>query len=301
MRKDLFMSILLMMGLSIACVDQGEKRNKDNEKEGKSELKAKAEAPAKEHLDKAYYPIPSPEQMFGFINDNGVEYSKALINSVDNAEKYVEPAQKALNFGVYTADLAYAAAYEDIGSTIDLYKTVRMIGGELNINEMMSEKMMNKVQQNLQDKDSLSIIAGRSYYQAVDYLEQNGQQGKLALMSLGGWIESLYITINAMDGYVEGSETIQRIADQKITFGNLYTYLRKNENKTGVKEAIKAVQPIRSVFASLVEKKVAKKSKSTSGKMVLGGESKITMTEAQFKELKNTINSYRSKITGESI
>lgn len=283
----------------ISCEEPSNTQIDKKEDARNLDLKEEAKAPAKEHLKKAYYPIPSPEQMFGFINDAGVAYSKSLTNPVKNVSQYVSPTEKALNFGVYTADLAYAAAYQDIESTIELYKIVRQIGADLNIDEMMTEEMMTKVQANLEQKDSLTIIAGRSYYQAVEFLERNEMQGKLALMSLGGWVESLYLTINAMGNFQEDSETTQRIADQKITFGNLYTYLKKNESEPGVKNAIEDIQQIRSVFGSLIEVKVVQTDSSNKKKMVLGGNKRIKITEAQFAKLKKELNTYRSKITSE--
>lgn len=268
-----------------------------NQNREEDSLKSLALEPAREHKEKAYYPIPSPEQMFGFINDAGVIYNQQLILDVSLAEKYNDPKRKALNFGVYTADLAYAAAYQDIEATIDLYKVVKRMGADLNIEDMMSESMLEKVQANLQNADSLAVIAGRAYYESVDYLERNGQQGKLALMSLGGWIESLYITLNTIDKFDPSSETAQRIADQKITFGNLYTFLKKNEDKIGVSAALENIQSIRSVFGSLKEEKSASASKTKDGKMVLSSGKKITITENQYNELKAAINAYRATIT----
>lgn len=283
------------MAFVFSCAEGPSEAEKEARK--KKELEAEAQEPMKEHKESVYYPIPSPEQMFGFISDNGITYSKDLMNSPANYESYTSPNKKALNFGVYTADLAYCAAYEDINLTLDLYKVVKTMGAELNIEEMMDEEMMAKMQSNLQNKDSLAIIAGQSYYQAVEFLENNDQEGKLALMSLGGWVESIYITVNAIEKFDPKSETAQRIADQKITFGNLYVYLKKNENEIGVKEEIESVQKIRSVFASLREKKLAKSSqKESGGRLILGGGSKITINESQFAALKKAVSEYRNNI-----
>jgi hypothetical protein len=286
----------LIIGL-FACTEE-QKKEEDTSQE---ELKKEAEAPMREAKQRAYYPIPSPEQMFGFINDAGIAYSKDLVNDPDKFDKYTDPRRQALNFGVYTADLAYAAAYQDIESAIDLYKVVKRMSSDLNIEEMMSEEMLAQVQQNLQDPDSLAVIAGRSYYDAVDYLEENGQQGKLALMSLGGWVESLYITMNSLKKFDPESATVRRIADQKITFGNLYTFLRKNEEESGVSDALENIQEIRAVFGSLKEERKARAGlNKENGKLVLGGGSTITMNESQFNQLKTAITHYRNKITSVS-
>lgn len=295
MKKSIFS--IFVLALLFACAE--EKRNREADKGNKEEEKEKAIAPIEEHKQRAYYPIPSPEQMFGFINDIGLEYSGDLVNTTESIGNYTNPTEKALNFGVYTADLAYAAAYQDIESTIQLYKAVKRLGAELNIAEMMSDEMLQQVQLNLENPDSLASIASNSYYQAVEYLEGNQQEGKLALMSLGGWIESLHITMNTVEEFDQSSPAVSRIAAQKITFGNLYTYLKKNEDEMGVAEEIEAIQAIRGVFASMEEGRSAKATKGSNGKLVFGKGKKIMMSENQFTELKTAIEAYRSRMIGE--
>ncbi len=293
MKQATYLILMLFALLLWNCADGPDRQ----EERKRAALEKEAQEPMEEKKESVYYPIPSPEQMFGFISDNGVSYSKNLMNPHENYQSYVDPGKKALNFGVYTADLAYSASYQDIETTLDLYKVVKLMGADLNIEDMMTEDMMNNMQSHLQDKDSLAIIAGQSYYQAVEYLESNGQKGKLALMSLGGWVESLYITVNAISDFDPESETAQRLADQKITFGNLYVYLRKNEEEVGVKQEIKDIQGIRSVFASLKESRKGRSTeKAKGGKLILGGGSRITISENQFDALKKAINEYRTNL-----
>ncbi|MBL4710573.1 MAG: hypothetical protein JKY48_19265 [Flavobacteriales bacterium] len=294
MKKIIFS--LFVMAVVVSCSDENQNRKNKTEE---SAIEKEAAAPIEEHNQRAFYPIPSPEQMFGFINDNGLTYSKDLMNDIGRADQYITPSEKALNFGVYTADLAYAAAYQDIESTISLYRVVKRIGAELHISEIMTEEMMQQVQTNMETPDSLALIAGDSYYRAVEFLERNGQEGKLALMSLGGWIESLHITLNTIEEFDPSSPTATRIAAQKIPFGNLYTYLKKNEAEIGVKEEIEAIQKVRSVFASLEEQSSAKTTKNKGTKLVFGKGRIILMSVVQFKALKSAVEEYRTRIIGE--
>jgi hypothetical protein len=296
MRKAATIACVLATGLFVHC-SEAQKERKETTPES-SDLKAEVKSVIEQQYEQVYYPIPSPEQMFSFINDNGIDYTRELMNSTGQVAQYTAPGKKALNFGVYTADLAYAAAYQDINSTVSLYKVVKQLGADLDIDGMMSEKMMEQMQSNLQNPDSLVVIAGQSYYEAVDFLEQNGQEGKLALMSLGGWIESLYITLNAVNTFEEGSPTANRIADQKITFGNIYAYLKKNESEVGVSEALESIKEIRSVFASLKESRTGKITRNNeSGRLVLGGGNTIGISKEQFERLKEAVNNYRAQIT----
>lgn len=284
-----------MVAFILACADQNQDKKS---KTGEGTMENEAAAPIKEHQKKAFYPIPSPEQMFGFISDNEVPYSKKLMNSIEAAETYIQPSEKALGLGVYTADLAYAAAYQDVESTVIIYKVVKKLSNELDITNMMTEETMQKVQANMENPDSLTLIAGNAYYEAVEYLQENGQEGKLALMSLGGWIESMYITLNAIKEFDPASPEAERIASQKITFGNLYAYLKKNSTAVGVMDEIDEIQEIRSVFASLEETKSAKKTRNKGGKLVFGKGGSIKISAAQFETLKSAVIEYRSRVVG---
>lgn len=254
-----------------------------------------------EKQNNSYYAMPSPEQMFTFINDNGIAFNKSLVLDAALADNYNDPVRKAIVFGIYTADLAYTAAYEDVEGSLKLYKTVRELSQELEIEELMSEEMMQNIQANLEKPDSLTLIASESYYKAVQHLEDNGQEGKLALMTLGGWIESVYITLNSMENVDLGSETAQRIAAQKITFENLYSYLEMNNDKLGIQEEIAKLEQIRTVLNSLQQKSAVKSEKKSDGKLVFGKGKKIELTKEQFSELKSAVEAYRVQAIAQNI
>lgn len=285
--KNLYIPFLCLMLLG--CAEQ--------KPETINPLEEKAVEPIKEHTKKAYYPIPSPEQMLGFINDQEFLYNQDFLNPIENSSKYNDPLALALNFGVYSADLAYSASHQDIDKTLELYKVVRQLSKQLEIADMITEDEIQIMMSNLENNDSLLKIVSQTYYHAVDFLEENQQENKLALFSLGGWVESIYITLNSLESYESDPLSIQRIADQKITFGNLYTYLKKHEEDPSVAREINNIQDIRSVFASLEEIRTAKRTKQTGSNLVLGGGSRINITKEQFLSLKASINNYRNEIT----
>jgi len=288
--KKLILPFSLLLILS-ACNEQ-DQRKATIEKEEDSHKEVLED----KYQKREYYPIPSPEQMFSFINDNGIAYNKSLVHDYKAADNYQHPIKKALVFGIYTADLAYTAAYQDVESTVNLYETVRKLSLELNVEELMTEDMMQKIQANMENPDSLTLIAADSYYRAIEYLESNGEEGKLSLMSLGAWIESIHIALGALKDIDLGSSTIQRIAAQKITFENLYTYLSINRDKLGVEAELNKLQRIKAVFDSLQKGSSAKSTTQKGEKLIFGQGNKIKMTMEQFLELKSAIEVYRSQL-----
>lgn len=286
-----------MTGLLFSCMEPSAEQDSE-QGEAQDSLEEKTVEPDLALNQKLSYPIPSPEQMFTFIKESGVRYSQELMQDMTLVDEINDPNKKALNFGVYIADLAYAAAYKDKEATTELYKLVKRMGADLSIEAMTTEGILEEVKANLQNADSLSVIASRAYYDAVEFLDKNDMHGKLALMSLGGWTESVYISLHAIEKFDPESDAIQRVADQKITFGNLYTFLRKHEDESGVKDALAKIQGIRSTYASLREERAVKRSEDDNGeKTVLSNGEETKISTAQFENLKSSISKLRYEIT----
>ena len=53
------------------------------------------------------YGVPTPNEFFTVIKLQGGELQGGLVNPLENQENYISQTDKALNFGVYSADLAY--------------------------------------------------------------------------------------------------------------------------------------------------------------------------------------------------
>ena len=271
------------IGLCIICLfllsacEEEAKRKVDSETT-QATVESDSKSNEAETKEKVKAPISSPEKMFDFIHGNEIEYSKDLMNDASLASLYVQPQEKALNLGIYTTDLTYAAVYQDIESSVDLYKVVKRLGAELDIAEMMTPEMVEKMQAYMENPDSLAVVAARAYYQAVEFLESNEQNGKLALMSVGGWIESLYITMKAIDEIEEGSPTAVQIAEEMVNFKNLYAYLEANPEELGVKSSLDDLAEIHNLFESMSQ-----------------AENK-SINQEQYAKLKKAIIDYRDQI-----
>jgi len=247
-----------------------------------------------------FYQIPSPEEMFTFIKDGNLTYSPKCLNSIDNLKKYVDDKTKELNFGVYCADLAYAAAFNRYQESLKGIETVRKISEDIGISSVFDDALNKRVQNIFENPDSLLNVTNTTYYKIVSYLEENERNRTLALISIGGWLESMYIITSLVDKYSDNNKTIQRIADQRLTFNNLLQYLKKHESDPYVKEALDKLSTIKLVYDSLQEVEIQSKSNPKVGKdvIVVGGKKKIIIKKDQFEKLKTSIADYRKTITG---
>ncbi len=246
-----------------------------------------------------YYLIPSPEGLFGFIREGNLKYSKEVLNSTGNIDKYINTRDKELNFGIYSADLAYVASFNKYQESVDYLNTVRTLSDDIDIAAVFDENLIGRIDNIIDNQDSLLRITSDSYLSIVRYLESSNRKKSLALIVTGGWIESIFVVSNMIDNYEQSESVIQLLADQKHVIENLMSYLDQNKYDSDIQRTINDLKPLSNVYANLKTKtfEKQKEQKPTSDKILTGGSSKIVMTKEQFIKLKKEISNLRNKIT----
>jgi hypothetical protein len=89
-----------------------------------------------------YYQIPSPDEMFGFIKTSGLAFNGELLNDIANYDSYTDPKMQALNFGVYSAELAYTAAFGEFDNTIKYFGTIQKLADQIGISSAFDKALI---------------------------------------------------------------------------------------------------------------------------------------------------------------
>lgn len=245
-----------------------------------------------------FYLIPSPEDLFAFTKDKNLQFVPGLVNPIENIDKYVDNRSKEINFGTYSADMAYSTAFGKYQESLKEFKIVRQLSDEIGIGNVFTQSLINRIDNVKEDRDSLKQISSDIYLDIQNFLDSKNRAKTMSLISTGGWLEFLYIIVNSVDKYEAENPTIQRIADQKIIFDNLMLRLEQQQSDPSIKSTIAELAPLKEAFAQLeVEKNNTTSSTNNSGAIKVGGGMKIKMTENNFKKIKETITSVRNNIT----
>jgi hypothetical protein len=247
-----------------------------------------------------FFQVPSPGEMLSFIKSVGkMDKSKLdILNPTQNINKYTDNKSKALNFGVYSTDLSYCSIFNHGAESIKYFKVVKQLGDQLGLSSTIQPETLARIEKNIDNTDSLSVITDDLYFMSFETLDQSKQGSTLALVVAGGWIESMYIAVNMVNKFDANHPVIQRIKDQKYTLENLIEFLKKHEpDNEDVKQVKADLENLMKTFDLLKEEKVTENTKNENGKKFIGGGVNLIIDEKKYNEIKNKIVTIRNNYT----
>jgi len=182
-------------------------------------------------MNGALFSIPSPYQVAMLVKKKNLEFNEELITPLEKAALYTNYFKKALSLGFYGADLAYLTMYDQTPKAVKYFSKIKVISQELDITSGFDKDIMERIDKNMGNKDSLMYIVSNSYRKADDFLKENDRQEIGALILAGGFIESLYM-ITQLTKEIEDKELFYRIGEQKRPLDNLIKILSPYYDKS---------------------------------------------------------------------
>lgn len=245
------------------------------------------------------YSVPTPNELFEIIKLQGGKQQMNLVNSLENSENYVDVKSKALNFGVYSADVAYLSCFGIGIDFLKYFKKIEELGEELGISGAFDQGVMERIENNEANADSLFTISNDTYYNSYMYLEENQKGVELSLIMAGGYIESLYIITNLVKTYSDSDPIVEKIGDQKVVMENLIDFITQYGDDASVAEVITDLKSLSEVFEKNMtfQESSSKVSNSEDGTLMISGGGAYIMTKDAFDKIKAKSAELRLKYT----
>ncbi len=250
-------------------------------------------------VPETFFQVPSPGEMLTFIKMVGGKNNKnvSFLNSPSNLASYSDAKSKALNFGIYSCDLSYCSIFEIGAEALKYFKAVKQLGDQIGVSTAIKPEMLKRLEGNLGNPDSLSVISDDIYMSSFETLEAGKQGNTMCLVVAGGWIESLYIA-TSLAKYEANSPIVERLADQKYTLENLTDFLKKYESDANAAAVLAQFTELKAEFDKIGEQENAvSETKGKSKKVVLGGGKSLVLSAEQYKVIVNKIASIRNSFT----
>ncbi len=250
-------------------------------------------------VKKIFYNVPSPIEMAKVLHESGALYKPEILLSYKVENKYVNVPKQALILGVYGSDLSYVRLFDQIQQSINYLSSIKKLTEELNIPEEQGSFAVSRLENNMDNRDSLLQIVSETYSSADSYLKENERGNTATLIVLGGWIEALFVSTNIVDfDNIKNKSVINRIAEQKYSLSNLIELIKSYPNDLELKEYLPLMNNLKTKF-DLVDIKYEKGDVFTDNDKKLttiNSKATVNIDKSSFEEIKKTISEIRKKI-----
>jgi hypothetical protein len=211
-------------------------------------------------IESNVYPLTTSAEVIKLLTDLEVGYRFGITNPVENSKKYFQNFAKALNMGVYGADLSYATLYNIQQEVINYLDAIRVLANELNMAQIYDESLYDKIKNNFDDRDVLVDILTEAFNSTYAYLSENDQQS-LALLVVGGaWVEGMHLTTNVSEAAYQVAGISRNLLEQKKSFELYIEITKPYESDPYLKDFLSKLEPIKLVYeglgTSLTEKNI---------------------------------------------
>ncbi len=213
------------------------------------------------------YPLPTSMEVVQMLQDIGISYIIGISNPIENVDKYMSSGSKAIALGVYGSDLSYASVYNMQQDVISYLDVIKKLASELYLQDVYNEKIIKRINNNLNNKDSLVNILTNVLFESYNKLNQNGK-GDIALMMVtGGWIEALYLTTHVSANSYDNYELVKIIADQKKSLDKLMDVLNERKGDASMDNLINTLQPLKKLYDEAGDSMTEKQLKAISAEV----------------------------------
>lgn len=188
--------------------------------------------------------IPARAEIIKLISEDKIEYDPDYLNKPDVASKYALENSRALNLGVYGADLSVTGAFDQTQESMLFLTCVNILAKNLGVSTAFDQRMMDRMEANKENRDSTLEIIAQSFRKADEYLKENDRPGTSALILCGAWIEGMYVSCMVAKR-INSTNTIKTILQQQESLKHLIIMTEAshlNADTQYVVEGLKTIQ-----------------------------------------------------------
>jgi D-arabinose 1-dehydrogenase-like Zn-dependent alcohol dehydrogenase len=251
MKKKLFTSsavcILVVITLLFACAPEKEDKEEGKEDIPISNEQKKAED-GKQKMKTVFYSLPSPAESASLLKKSGTTYNGNLMNPIENNSKYITTQSRAINLGIYLADLSYVALFEKQHISVQYMDVAKKMADGLGIPDAINETVIKKLKNNQNNKKVVMQIISESFLNANSYLNQE----IASIVVIGAWIEGLYLATE-LSGHSVSENTIlvEIIVDQGLSLENVLSLLDQNKDAEDIAPLLVDMTEINTIYEKM--------------------------------------------------
>lgn len=246
--KKIFASLiitLMIIGISglNSCQNRAGKEKKLLDNVRKDEFE--------KEIPKNVYPLPTSAEVIKLLTELEVGYMVGIANPVENVKKYFQSTRKAINLGVFGADLSYATLYNMNQEVINYLNAIRSLSNELNMSKIYDESLYENIKVNFDNRNKLVEILTDAFNKTYGYLSENDQQALAFLVVGGAWVEGMYLTTHVSEAAYQVAGISGVLLEQKKSFDRYMEITGPFLSDPAVGDFVKLLEPIQKVYSGM--------------------------------------------------
>lgn len=191
--------------------------------------------------------ISSPVEMAALIKKSGVDFSQKILNKPERINDYNTSFKRALNLGVFSADLGYINTFDKNTIVISYLLSIKELAEGIKVGQFFDFNSLKQIATNSNNLDSLMEISVNSFNKMDSYLREQNRSNVSALIVTGAWIEGLYIAGSVIKE-TKDPELINRIGEQKDIIDILLIILNNYSTDPNFAEMVMRMEQIKQAY-----------------------------------------------------
>lgn len=242
------------------------------------------------------FSVPSPIQTALLIQKSGVPYNKDMLNASNQVNVYSTDFLRTLNLGIYGADLGYVSLYNQSQDALGYLAALKQLSDKLGISAAFDGPTMERIKNNITNKDSMMTLVALAYRGSDAYLKNNQRSDVSSLILAGGWIESMYFSTVTYRNK-PNNEIKYRITEQKQALNSLVKILGMNQSAE-VKELTAQMIELQKVYDGIEFKYTFVEPTLDTIRRVtyINSKTEVIVNDDQLKQIVSMVEVMRNKI-----
>lgn len=250
--KNLFLLLVPVIILSFTSCK--EEKTDDSAEEGTTGSSSNLTDNKQISAQNVFNSIPARAEIVKLIAESNIDYDPAYLNNPDVASKYSLENSRALNLGVYGADLSVAGAFDQTQESMLFLKCVNILSKNLGVNDAFDQRMMDRMEAYKENRDSTLEIIAQSFRKADEFLKQNDRPGTSALILSGAWIEGIYISCIIAHRIEDPQNIIKTIVKQDESLKHLINMVEASNVSEDAKYIVEGLKDLKVSFEEASKK-----------------------------------------------
>jgi hypothetical protein len=194
--------------------------------------------------------ISSPVEMANMIKSSGVDFSQRILNNPDVVSKYETQFKKALNLGIFSADLGYLNIFDKNNIVVSYLMAAKTLADGIKVGQFFDYESLRDAAQNSGNLDALMEMSISSFNKIDSYLYSQNRSDVSTLIITGAWVEGMYLSAMVYND-IKKKEMSDRIAEQKHVIEILEIIFENYRSQPNFPPLIEGIQELNEAYNAI--------------------------------------------------